>query len=148
MPTLTKQELREARDLDLGASDWVRIEQKAIDAFAEATNDYNWIHVDRERAAGGPFGMTIGHGYLSLSLIPGLLYGMMNVTDAAMGLNYGVEKVRFTSPVPVNSEVRLKAKVVSSEPRGDGILYRLAAEIEIKGQEKPAMVGEVLYLIF
>jgi len=148
MPTLTKQELREARDLDLGASDWVRIEQKAIDAFAEATNDYNWIHVDQERAAEGPFGMTIGHGYLSLSLIPGLLYGMMNVTDAAMGLNYGVEKVRFTSPVPVNSEVRLKAKVVSSEPRGDGILYRLAAEIEIKGQEKPAMVGEVLYLIF
>ena len=148
MPTLTKQQLREARDLDLGASDWVRIEQKAIDAFAEATNDYNWIHVDQERAAEGPFGMTIGHGYLSLSLIPGLLYGMMNVTDAAMGLNYGVEKVRFTSPVPVNSEVRLKAKVVSSEPRGDGILYRLAAEIEIKGQEKPAMVGEVLYLIF
>jgi len=148
MPSLTKQQLRDARDLDLGASDWVRIEQKAIDAFAEATNDYNWIHVDQERAAEGPFGMTIGHGYLSLSLIPGLLYGMMNVTDAAMGLNYGVEKVRFTSPVPVNSEVRLKARVVSSEPRGDGILYRLAAEIEIKGQEKPAMVGEVLYLIF
>lgn len=148
MPTLTKQELREARDLDLGASDWVRIEQKAIDAFAEATNDHNWIHVDAERAAEGPFGRTIGHGYLSLSLIPGLLYGMMNVTDAAMGLNYGVEKVRFTSPVPVNSEVRLKARVVSSEPRGDGILYRLAAEIEIKGQDKPAMVGEVLYLIF
>ncbi|HEU5213170.1 MAG TPA: MaoC family dehydratase [Gaiellaceae bacterium] len=148
MPTLTKQQLRDARDLDLGASDWVRIEQKAIDAFAEATNDHNWIHVDQERAAEGPFGMTIGHGYLSLSLIPGLLYGMMNVTDAAMGLNYGVEKVRFTSPVPVNSEVRLKARVVSSEPRGDGILYRLAAEIEIKGQEKPAMVGEVLYLIF
>jgi acyl dehydratase len=148
MPTLTKEELREAHDLDLGASDWVRIEQKAIDAFAEATNDHNWIHVDQERAAQGPFGGTIGHGYLSLSLIPGLLYGMMHVTDAAMGLNYGIEKVRFTSPVPVNSEVRLKAKVISSEPRGEGILYRLGAEIEIKGQDKPAMVGEVLYLIF
>ncbi len=120
MATLTKQELRDARDLDLGASDWVRIEQKAIDAFAEATNDHNWIHVDPERAAEGPFGSTIGHGYLSLSLIPGLLYTMMNVTDAAMGLNYGVEKVRFTAPLPVNSEVRLKAKVVSSEPRGRG----------------------------
>ena len=71
---------------------------------------------------------------------------MMKVTDAAMGLNYGIEKVRFTAPVPVGSEVRLKAKVVSSEPRGEGILYRLGVEIEIKGQDKPAMVGEVLYL--
>ena len=148
MATLTKQELRDARDLDLGASDWVRVEQKAIDAFAEATNDHNWIHVDPERAAEGPFGSTIGHGHLSLSLIPGLLYTMMNVTDAAMGLNYGVEKVRFTAPLPVNSEVRLKAKIVSSEPRGEGILYRLGVEIEVKGQDKPAMVGEVLYLIF
>ena len=148
MATLTKQELRDARDLDLGASDWVRVEQKAIDAFAEATNDHNWIHVDPERAAEGPFGSTIGHGYLSLSLIPGLLYTMMKVTDAAMGLNYGVEKVRFTAPLPVNSEVRLKAKVVSSEPRGEGILYRLGVELEVKGQDKPAMVGEVLYLIF
>ena len=148
MATLTKEELRDARDLDLGESDWVRIEQKAIDAFAEATNDHNWIHVDPERAAEGPFGSTIGHGYLSLSLIPGLLYTMMKVTDAAMGLNYGVEKVRFTAPLPVNSLVRLKAKVVSSEPRGEGILYRLGVEIEIKGQDKPAMVGEVLYLIF
>lgn len=148
MATLTKEELRDARDLDLGASDWVRIEQKAIDSFAEATNDHNWIHVDPERAADGPFGSTIGHGYLSLSLIPGLLYTMMKVTDAAMGLNYGVEKVRFTAPLPVNSEVRLKAKVVSSEPRGEGILYRLGVEIEVKGQDKPAMVGEVLYLIF
>ena len=148
MTTLTKQDLRDARDLDLGASEWVRVEQGAIDAFAEATNDHNWIHVDPERAAAGPFGGTIGHGYLSLSLIPGLLYTMMNVTDAAMGLNYGVEKVRFTSPLPVNSEVRLKARIVSSEPRGEGILYRLGVELEVKGQEKPAMVGEVLYLIF
>jgi acyl dehydratase len=148
MTALTKQDLRDARDLDLGTSEWVRIEQKAIDAFAEATNDHNWIHVDQERAAAGPFGKTIGHGYLSLSLIPGLLYTMMNVTDAAMGLNYGVEKVRFTAPLPVDSEVRLKARVVSSEPRGDGILYRLGVELEVKGQEKPAMVGEVLYLIF
>jgi acyl dehydratase len=148
MPTLTKDELREARDLDLGTSDWVRIEQRAIDAFADATNDHNWIHVDKERAAAGPFGTTIGHGYMSLSLIPGLLYGMMKVSDAVMGINYGVEKVRFTAPLPVDSEVRLKARVVSSEPRGEGILYRLAAELEVKGQDKPAMVGEVLYLIY
>jgi acyl dehydratase len=148
MATLTLQELRDARDYDLGTSDWVRIEQAAVNAFAEATNDHNWIHVNPELAAEGPFGGTIGHGYLSLSLIPGLLYTMMNVTDAKMGLNYGIEKVRFTSPVPVGSDVRLKAKILSSEPRGDGVIYRLAVEIEIKGADKPAMVGEVLYLIF
>jgi acyl dehydratase len=148
MATLTLQELRDARDYDLGTSDWVRIEQDAVNAFAEATNDHNWIHVNPELAAEGPFGGTIGHGYLSLSLIPGLLYTMMNVTDAKMGLNYGIEKVRFTSPVPVGSDVRLKATILSSEPRGDGVIYRLAVEIEIKGADKPAMVGEVLYLIF
>jgi acyl dehydratase len=148
MATLTLQELREARDYDLGASDWVTIEQDAVNSFADATNDHNWIHVDQERAADGPFGTTIGHGYLSLSLIPGLLYTMMNVTDARMGLNYGIERVRFTSPVPVGSRVRLKAKIVSSEPKNEGVLYRLAVEIEIEGADKPAMVGEVLYLIF
>jgi acyl dehydratase len=145
---LTLQELREARDYDLGTSDWVRVEQTAIQQFADATGDHNWIHVDPERAADGPFGGTIAHGYLSLSLIPGLLYTVLNVTDARMGLNYGIEKVRFTSPLPVGSEVRLKAKVVSSEPRGEGVLYRLGVEIEIRGSEKPAMVGEVLYLVF
>jgi len=148
MATLTMQELREAKDYDLGASDWVTVEQDAVNSFADATNDHNWIHVDQERAAEGPFGGTIGHGYLSLSLIPGLLYTMMNVTDARMGLNYGIEKVRFTSPVPVGSRVRLKAKIVSSEPKNNGVLYRLTVEIEIEGAEKPAMVGEVLYLIF
>jgi acyl dehydratase len=148
MATLTLQELREARDYDLGASDWVTIEQDAVNSFADATNDHNWIHVDQERAADGPFGRTIGHGYLSLSLIPGLLYTMMKVTDARMGLNYGIERVRFTSPVPVGSRVRLKARIVSSEPKNEGVLYRLAVEIEIEGADKPAMVGEVLYLIF
>jgi acyl dehydratase len=148
MATLTLQELREARDYDLGASEWVTIEQSAVNAFAEATNDHNWIHVNPELAAQGPFGGTIGHGYLSLSLIPGLLYTMMNVTDARMGLNYGIERVRFTSPVPVGSRVRLNAKIVSSEPKNEGVLYRLAVEIEIEGADKPAMVGEVLYLIF
>lgn len=148
MATLTMDELRAAKDFDLGASEWVTVEQDAVNAFADATNDHNWIHVNPEMAAQGPFGGTIGHGYLSLSLIPGLLYTMMNVTDARMGLNYGIERVRFTSPVPVGSRVRLKAKIVSSEPKNDGVLYRLAVEIEIEGADKPAMVGEVLYLIF
>jgi acyl dehydratase len=148
MAELTLAEMRVARDVDLGVSEWVTIDQEAINSFAKATNDHNWIHVDEERAAEGPFGGTIAHGYLSLALVPGLLYTVLHVTDARMGLNYGIEKVRFTSPVPVNSEVRLKAKVISSEERGEGVLYRLGVEIEIRGQEKPAMVGEVLYLIF
>ena len=148
MAELTLQELREARDVDIGVSDWVMIDQDTIQKFADSTNDHNWIHVDEERAAEGPFGGTIAHGYLSLALVPGLLYTVLHVTDARMGLNYGIEKVRFTSPVPVNSYVRLKAKVISSEERGEGVLYRLGVEIEIRGSQKPAMVGEVLYLVF
>jgi acyl dehydratase len=90
----------------------------------------------------------VAHGYLSLSLIPDLLSQLMRVTDARMGINYGIEKVRFTAPVPSGSEVRLKAKINSSERRGEGVLYRLGVEIEIRDSEKPALVGEVLFLVF
>ncbi len=96
----------------------------------------------------GPFGTTVAHGYLQLSLLPFLMSQVLTVSDAHMGVNYGTEKVRFTSPVPSGSEVRLKAQLASSEPRGDGVLYKVAVQIEIKGQEKPALVGEVVYLVF
>jgi acyl dehydratase len=145
---LTLQELEQAGERELGASEWVPIEQRAIDQFAEATGDHQWIHVDPEKAAQGPFGQTVAHGYLSLSLIPALLEQVLRVTDARMGVNYGIEKVRFTAPVPSGSEVRLNAKLLSSERRGEGVLFRLGVEIEIKGGEKPALVGEVLYLTF
>jgi acyl dehydratase len=145
---LTLQELEQAGEQDLGASEWVKIEQQAIDQFAEATGDHQWIHVDPERAAAGPFGQTVAHGYLSLSLIPALLQQVLRVKDARMGVNYGIEKVRFTAPVPSGSEVRLRATLKSSERRGEGVLFNLGVEIEIRGQDKPALVGEVVYLTF
>jgi acyl dehydratase len=145
---LTLAELEQAGERELGTSQWVRIEQRAIDQFAEATGDHQWIHVDPEKAAAGPFGQTVAHGYLSLSLIPALLEQVLHVKDARMGLNYGIEKIRFTAPVPSGSEVRLHAKVNSAERRGEGVLFRLGVTIEIKGEEKPALVGEVLFLTF
>jgi acyl dehydratase len=145
---LTLQELEQARERELGTSEWVKIEQRAIDQFAEATGDHQWIHVDPEKAAAGPFGQTVAHGYLSLSLIPALLEQVLRVKDARMGVNYGIEKIRFTAPVPSGSEVRLVAKLNSAERRGEGVLFRLGVTIEIRGEEKPALVGEVLYLTF
>ena len=149
MPTtLSKAELFEARDVDLGVSDWHTVEQKHIELFADATGDHQWIHVDPEMAKQGPFGTTVAHGYLSLSLLPALMAQVMAIEDARMGINYGIDKVRFTSPVPSGSKVRLKAKLLTAEPKGEGILYKVGTEIEIEGQDKPAMVGEVLYLVF
>jgi acyl dehydratase len=145
---LTLAELEGAAGLELETSDWVTIEQRAIEQFADATGDHQWIHVDPEKAAQGPFGTTVAHGYLSLSLLPGLLGSMLSVTDARMGINYGIEKVRFTAPVPSGSRVRLKAKINSAERRGEGVLYHVGAEVEIEGADKPAMVGEVVYLVF
>ena len=150
MPTeVTVDQLKDfSGEIDLGVSDWHRVEQKHIDLFADATGDHQWIHVDHEMAKQGPFGQTIAHGYLSLSLLPMLMSQVMSVSGVKMGINYGTDKVRFTNPVPSGSEVRLKAKLVDSQPKGDGILYKVGVEIEIKDQEKPAMVGEVLYLVF
>ena len=143
---LTLNELSASGERDLGSSPWVTIEQERVNKFADATGDHQWIHVDLEAAKAGPFGGTIAHGYLSLALLPALLANLIHVTDSQMGVNYGIDRVRFTSPVPVGSEVRVNARLVSSEPKGDGILYKVGVAIEIKGQEKPAMVGEVLYL--
>ena len=145
---LTLAELESAEDLDLGTSNWETIEQSQINQFAEATHDHQWIHVDPDMAAQGPFGTTVAHGYLSLSMLPYFVSQVLNVSDVRMGINYGTEKIRFTAPVPVGSQVRLKARLLSSERRGEGVLYRVGVEIEIKDAEKPALVGEVLYLVF
>jgi acyl dehydratase len=146
--TLTLQELEQAGERDLGATDWVTLDQERINQFAEATDDHQWIHVDPDMAAKGPFGGTIAHGYLSLSLLPGLMPSVLTVEDARMGINYGIDRVRFTAPVPVGSQVRVKARLLSAERRGEGVLYKLGVEVEIKDAEKPALVGEVLYLVF
>jgi acyl dehydratase/putative sterol carrier protein len=148
MTEITLAELESAGERDFGASKWVTVEQKQIDLFAEATGDHQWIHVDPEAAKAGPFGGTIAHGYLSLSLLPVLLSDVIKVSDSRMGVNYGIDRVRFTSPVPSGSQVRAHARLLSAEPKGDGILYKVGVQIEIKGQEKPAMVGEVLFLSF
>ena len=149
MPTeLTIADLENASERDLGVSDWHTVEQKHIDLFADATGDHQWIHVDPDMAAQGPFGTTVAHGYLSLSLLPLLLGQVMSVTDAKMGVNYGTDKIRFTNPVPSGSRVRAKAKLLSGQRKGDGVLYKVGVEIEIEGKDKPALVGEVLYLVF
>jgi acyl dehydratase len=144
--TLTLAELEEAKDLDLGTSSWHEIDQERINTFAEATGDHQWIHVDPEAAADGPFGGTVAHGYLTLSLLPMLLSEVVTVSDAVLGLNYGTEKIRFPAPVPSGSRVRLRAKVNSSERKGPSVLYRIGVQIEVEGQEKPALVGEVVYM--
>ena len=145
---LTMAELEQAHERELGTSSWVALEQRQIDLFAEATGDHQWIHVDPEAAAQGPFGTTVAHGYLTLSLIPALLSEVFSVTDAKMGVNYGVERARFTSPVPSGSDVRLKASLRGTERRPNGVLFRVGVEIEIRDHDKPALVGEVLYLAY
>lgn len=149
LPTeLTLEELESAGERELGSSGWVTIDQRHIDLFAEATGDHQWIHVDRERASQGPFGGTIAHGYLSLSLLPALLSELIRLKDARMGINYGIDSVRFTAPVPEGSRVRANARLLGAERRGEGVRYRVGVEIEIEGGEKPALVGEVVYLVF
>ena len=133
---------------DLGASAWHEVTQEQVQLFADATGDHQWIHVDRERAAAGPFGGTIAHGYLMLSLLPQLLHGLLTIADARLGVNYGIERVRFTAPVPSGSDVRLKARLGASERRGEAVLYRVEVEVELRDSERPALVGEVLYLAY
>ena len=143
---LTLAELETSGDRELGASDWHEVTQEQIDRFAEATGDHQWIHVDPEAAANGPFGTTVAHGYLTLSMLSMLVREVVSVSDAVMGVNYGIEKVRFTSPVPSGSRVRLHAKLVRAERRGPGVVWTVGVQIEIEGREKPALVGDVVYL--
>jgi acyl dehydratase len=149
MPALTVADLVDATDLDLGASDWLTITQDRIDLFADATGDHQWIHVDPERAAAGPFGATVAHGYLTLSLVPELFDGMLEITDLTRGVNYGIERLRFTAPVRVGSSIRLAARLLGARRKADeGVEYRVALTVEIQGAERPAMVAECLYLAY
>jgi len=147
--TLTVAELAEATGRDLGASDWLVVDQGRVDLFADATDDHQWIHVDPERAADGPFGTTIAHGYLTLALVPRLLDQLLAVSDQVRGTNYGLERVRFTSPVPVGSAIRLAAQLSEARRRDDGgVQFKVALRVEIQGHERPAMVGESIYLAY
>jgi acyl dehydratase len=146
MITLTLEELERSAGRELGTSEWHEIGQEQIDLFAEATGDHQWIHVDPEAAADGPFGTTVAHGYLMLSMLPLLLGEIVDVTDAVVGVNYGTEKIRFTSPVPSGSRVRLHAKLLRTERRDANVIWQVGIQIEIEGEQKPAVVGEVVYL--
>ncbi|KRB76351.1 hypothetical protein ASE01_15260 [Nocardioides sp. Root190] len=149
MPTTTVAGLVDAVDLDLGTSDWLRVTQERVDLFADATGDHQWIHVDPERAARGPFGATLAHGYLTLSLVPELFAGLLEVTDLSRGVNYGIERLRFTAPVLVGSSIRLAARVVDGRWKPDGgVEYRVALRVEVEGTERPAMVAECLFLAY
>ncbi|WP_405936051.1 MaoC family dehydratase [Streptomyces sp. NBC_00726] len=136
------QELRDGVGEQLGYSDWLEVDQKRIDLFADATGDHQWIHVDPEKAAAGPFGKTIAHGYLTLSLLPALVPQVMAVEGARMGINYGTNKVRFPSPVPVGSRVRATAVLKSVEEAGGGVQITAVVTVEREDGDKPACVAE------
>ena len=130
----------------LGYSDWLEITQERVNQFAEATGDFQWIHVDVERAKAGPFGGPIAHGFLTLSLAPGLLKEVWQMNGAKMGVNYGLNKVRFPSPVPVGSKVRAGALLKEvSDVGGGGMQLVLEATFEVEGADKPACVAELVF---
>jgi acyl dehydratase len=138
-------DLKAAVGEELGYTDWLEVDQKRIDLFAEATGDHQWIHVDPEKAATGPFGTTIAHGYLTLSLLP--LFGpqLIKVEGVKMGVNYGTNKVRFPAPVPVGSRVRASFEVGSVDEFDGGAQVTMTATVEREGGEKPVCVAEVVF---
>ena len=141
------EELSKAVGEDLGTTDWLEMTQERVDAFADATGDHQWIHVDVERAKDGPFGGTIAHGYLTLSLIPQFTPQLFTLDTPGAKLNYGVNKVRFPNPVKVGSRIRATAQIVdvSDVPAGKQMVTRYT--IEIEGESKPACVAETVVLL-
>jgi len=132
---------------DLGTSEWVEITQDRVDAFADATGDHQWIHVDPEKAAGGPFGRTIAHGYLTLSMLPFLGAQVFAFAGEGAKINYGANKVRFPAPVPVGSRIRAQVTVAEVTDIATGQQVILRHTIEIKGGDKPACVAETVVLL-
>jgi acyl dehydratase len=141
-------ELAAAVGRELGRSDWLTLDQSRIDLFAEATGDDQWIHVDPERAAAGPYGATIGHGFLTLSLIPFLVTGIYAVEGVQMAVNYGLNRVRFISPVKVGSRIRGVQVLTGVEEVTGGIQVACTVTVELEGSEKPAAVAETLTRLY
>ena len=141
--TTTIAELPSFKGQELGTSDWLEVTQERVNTFADATGDHQWIHVDVERAkAESPFGGPIAHGYLTLSLLVPLVSQTYTITDAKMGVNYGLNKVRFPSPVPVGAKVRLTATLKNVEEVAGGLQLTLSAVIEREGGDKPVCIAE------
>jgi acyl dehydratase len=139
------EELTSLVGTHLGYSDYHTVTQEQVNQFADATGDHQWIHVDPERAKAGPFGGPIAHGYLTLSMIPVLLGSVMKVDGVAMGVNYGTNKVRFTSPVPVGSELRAGATLASVDEVAGGVQVALDVVVEVKDAPKPSCVAQVVF---
>jgi len=135
-------ELTAAVGTDLGPTDWLVIDQARIDQFAQATSDHQWIHVDPQRAADGPYGDTIAHGLLTLSLVPHFMHQLYRVDNVAMAINYGFNKVRFITPVPVGSRLRAASKLTTVTEVSGGVQATLTTTIEVEGSDKPAAVVE------
>ena len=129
---------------DLGVTDWMEIDQSRVDGFAEATDDHQWIHVDPEKAASGPFGTTIAHGYLTLSLVNKFLPQLIAVTEISMGVNYGCERVRFPSPVKVGARIRGRGEVISVEEVNGGQQVVVRITVEIENENRPACVVDTI----
>ena len=138
------QDLKDQVGVQLGATEWMVIDQPRIDQFADATDDHQWIHVDSEKAATGPFGATIAHGYLTLALVNKFLPDLISVTGTSMGVNYGCEKVRFPAAVVVGSEIRGSGEVVTVEDVSGGCQIVVRVTIEIKGSDRPACVVDTI----
>jgi len=147
VPTIFERpgELKGSVGRDLGHSEWLEITQERIDQFAEATGDHQWIHVDPVRAKDGPFGTTIAHGYLTQSLVNAFLPQIVEVRGISMGINYGADRVRFPSPVPVGSRVRGKAELIEAEDTKDGAVQaKIRVTVEIEGENRPACVIDTI----
>jgi len=138
-------ELKGMAGTDLGHTGWLEITQDRVDAFADATDDHQWIHVDRERAAAGPFGGTIAHGFLTLSLVIPLFGELLTVRDVSMGINYGLNRVRFPAPVPVGSKIRLAATLGAIEDAGvNAVQAVIDCTVEVEGGGKPACAAQAV----
>ena len=141
----TPAELKDAVGRQLGTSDWLEIDQKRIDLFAEATGDHQWIHVDPERAKHGPFGTTIAHGYLTQALVNLFLPQIVEVRGTRMGINYGADKLRFPAPVPVGSKLRGKGELIGASDTKDGAVQAtVRVTVEIEGGDRPACVIDTI----
>lgn len=144
MATIHASDLPAAVRTDLGVTDWVAVDQNRIDLFADATDDHQWIHCDPERAAGGPFGATIAHGFLTLSLLAGFLEKLLRIEGSPMTVNYGLDKVRFPSAVRVGSRLRARGEVTDVTESAAGTRVTLGLVVEIEGEDKPACVAQML----
>jgi acyl dehydratase len=141
----SREELVASLGRELGPGEWLEIGQDRIDGFADVTGDHQWIHVDPERAASGPYGATVAHGFLTLSLVPLLLDGLRRISGARMGVNYGLERVRFPSAVRSGTRVRARSTLVdATDGGGDAVQLVTRVVIEVEGSEKPACVADVV----